>query len=414
MTTTAEPIEPMRSARASSSIGFGEQEARTILLIRALEEEPSQTHISKDKFEEATRIYAQSMADPTRSLFSKAWGSDFLRPRAESLYRMAVSDHQVYRHFVDPHPSSGRLVWIGAAAAALLTASADRWIYHDQINVVSLTLLLVLLITWAGIGLVIYSEIAWSRAKPADGIWSRSASWLARALHRIPGARPVSPFVVARFQDLWLRAAERLFIARLQLAMQIIGLGLIGGAAIGLLIGGATRSVPVYWGSTWFGSETMYLAFRTITVPGHLAHAVLGKEPMTFSDFVLLNREDGAATTVAPEGFVFRASQPVRDGRAPVTSRHDDLKSKWLSLVMWSLAVGALLPRLLAAIYVARKARRLRTHVLLDLSDSYFKSLQRQTIAYQRQPVSDRPEGMPAIDKKVWWKPQTWFRKTCV
>jgi hypothetical protein len=325
---------------------------------------------------------------------------------------MAVADHQVYRYFVDPHPSSARFVWVGAAAAALLTASADRWLYQDQINVVSLTLLVVLLITVIGVGLVFYGEIAWGKAKPADGIWSRSVSWLARALHRIPGARPVSPLVVTRFQDLWLRVAERLFIARLQLAMQFIGLGVVVGAAVGLIIGGAVKSVPVHWGSTWFGSETLYLAFRTITVPGHLAHAVLGKEPMTFDEFLLLRQEGGPAKIIALEGPGSRTSQPSQDGRAPATSKHDEIKSKWLSLVMWSLAVGALLPRLLAAGYLSRKVRKLRSQVLLDLSDPYYKALRRQTLAHQRQLRTEPVEWRPQQSGRVWWKPSTWFQKT--
>lgn len=406
------PIEPHQSDRAASIVGFGEQEARTILLIRALEEEAGQTHISTAKFEEATRIYAQSMAEPTEALFSKAWGRDFLKPRAEWLYRVVVSDHQVYRHFVDPHPSTGRFVWTGAAVAALVTMLADRWVSHDHINVVSLTLLVVLLITWAGIALVVITEVAWSKAKPTESIWSRSASWLARALHRIPGALPVSPLVVSRFQDLWLRVAERLFIARLQMGMQFIGLGVIVGAAAGLLIGGAVRSVPVYWGSTWLSGEAMHLAFRTITGSGHLAHAVLGKEPMTIDEFLLLRQEEGSARMVVAERPGSPAVQPLQDGRGSVMVKSDELKCKWLSLVLWSLALGALLPRLLAAGYLARKVRKLRAQVLLDLSEPYYKALLRETISYQRQPASDSPGNESANDKKVWWKPTTWVRKT--
>ncbi|MEI6568810.1 MAG: hypothetical protein WCR20_19165, partial [Verrucomicrobiota bacterium] len=328
MTTDQDRDLPQRTTQARSSVGFCEHEARIILLIRALEEEPSQTHISRDKFAEATRVYAQSMSDPSEAHFGETWGWSFLKPRSESLYRMAVADHQVYRHFVDPHPSSARFVWIGAVAAALLTASADRWIYHDQINVVSLTLFVVLLFTFIGVGLVFYGAIAGAKAKPAEGIWSKSATWLARALHRIPGARPVSPLVVMRFQDLWLRVAERLFIARLQLAMQVIGLGVALGAAVGLVLGGSFRSIPVHWGSTWFGGHTLYLAFRTITIPGHLAHLALGEEPMTFDEFLLLRKEEGGAKVdalVAPSPL---AVQPLKDERVLATPTHEKLKEK--------------------------------------------------------------------------------------
>ena len=412
MTTEQKLGVPQRLSQAQSSVEFCEHEARTILLVRALEEEPSQTHIARDKFEEATRVYAQSMPDPTKAHFSETWGWSFLKPRSESLYRMAVAEHQVYRHFVDPHPASARFVWVGAVAAALLTATADRWMYHDQINVVSLTLLVVLIITLIGVGLVVCGEIAWGRAKPADGIWSKSASWLTRVLHRIPGARPVSPLVVTRFQDLWLQVAERLFIARLQLAMQFIGLGVAVGAAVGLIIGGAVKSVPVHWGSTWFEGKSLYLTFRTITVPGHLAHAVLGKEPMTFDEFLLLRQEEGGAKVLAPEELGSQTARPSNDGRAPAISRQDELKSKWLSLVIWSLAVGALLPRLLAAGYLWRKIRKLRSKVLLDLSEPYYKGLRRQTTAHQRQLKTEPLLWQPQRIGRVWWKPSTWFQKT--
>jgi hypothetical protein len=331
------------------------------------------------------------MGDPARALFTKTWGRDFLKPRAEWLYRLAVSDHQVYRHFVDPHPSTGRFVWAGAAVTAVLASSTERWFYQNHINVVSWTLLVVLCYTWAGMALLIYAEIAWGKAKPADGIWARAASWLARVLHRIPGALPVSPLVVSRFQDLWLRVAERLFIARLQLAFQFIGMGAVVGAAIGLLAGGAFQRLPLIWGSNWFDDETLYFLFRVITLPGHLAHALIGLEPMTRQEFFSL-------WTV--------------EGSRPVTTMSNELNRKWLSLVILSLAVGALLPRLLAAGYLSRKVRKLRAKVQLDLSDPYYKALQRQTIAYQRPPVPDSPARPSANDKKVWWKPNTWFRKT--
>lgn len=402
----------MHPSRAPSSVGFGEQEARTILLIRALEEAPGQTHISGETFDEVTRVCAQSMAEPTKAFDDETWGRHFLKPRAQWLYRVAVSDHQVYRHFVDPHPATGRFVWAGAALAALLTMLADRWVSHDHINVVSLTLLVVLLVTWAGVALVAFTAVSWSKAKPAESIWSRSASWLARAMHRMPGALPVSPLVVSRFQDLWLRAAERLFIARLQLALQFIGLGVIVGAAAGLLMGGAVRSVPVYWGSTWFGAETMHLTFRVITGPGHLAHAVLGKEPMTMDEFLLLRRGEAPARVAVLEGAVSSAAQPLQDARGQGTARSDELKGKWLSLVLWSLALGALLPRLLAAAYLSRKVRKLRMQVLLDLSEPYYQALQQQTMAHQSQIKADPVAQRPSRLGRVWSKPWTWFRKT--
>jgi len=164
--------------------------------------------------------------------------------------------------------------------------------------------------------------------------------------------------------------------------------------------------------STWFGGETLYVAFRTITAPGHLAHAVLGKEPMTFDEFLLLRQAEGSTKVVALQGAGSGTAQPLPDGIAPATSKHDQLKSKWLSLVLWSLAFGALIPRLLAAGYLSRKVRKLRTNVLLDLSDPYYKALRRQTTAHQRQLKTAPVQWQPQRSGHVWWKPSTWFQKT--
>jgi hypothetical protein len=133
---------------------------------------------------------------------------------------------------------------------------------------------------------------------------------------------------------------------------------------------------------------------------------------MTIDEFLLLRQEEGPARAVVAESPGSRAVHPLQDVKGQMTARLDELRGKWLSLVLWSLAVGALLPRLLAAGYLSRKVRKLQAQVLLDLSEPYYKALQRETISYQRQPASDPPGDASADDKKVWWKPTTWVRKT--
>jgi hypothetical protein len=390
---------------------FTEREARITLLVRAMEEEPDQAHIPRERFEEATRIFARSMSKDAGPDDTRVWSQEFLKPRAEWLYRTLVAEHQVYRHFVDPLPFRKTVVWGCFFVGAILLAGLDGWMHFGYVEVVSPLLLSVLVLTWATIAWSVYGLSARGQRDANESLSTKVAAWLSRLFHRLPGARPVSALIVTRFEDLWLRAAAPLVGVRIRVALQVLGIGVIVGLIWALAWGGAVRTLAVHWGTTWFktGEQLNYGAYRLMTWPGHLAYGVLGAQPMTREEFRLLK--------FPPTGLKAPAqADSTKSDRAEATPRgsEDDRRqgavSKWFHTVVLTMLVGALLPRAVLALYLLRRERVLGRSVTLDLSDRYFSELRERTVAsLPRKDFPSVPLRAPAA-RCVWWKPWTWFR----
>lgn len=379
---------------------FTEREARITLLVRALEEEPDQSHIPRERFEEATRIFARSMSKAAGPDDTRVWSEEFLKPRAEWLYRTLVAEHQVYRHFVDPLPFRKTVVWGCFFVGVLLLAGLDGWMHFGYVEVVSPLLLSVLVLTWATIAWSVYGLSARGQRDANESLSTKVAAWLSRLFHRLPGARPVSALIVTRFEDLWLRAAAPLVGVRIRVALQVFGMGVIVGLLVALAWGGTVRTLAVHWGTTWFkaGEQLNYGAYRLMTWPGHLTYEVLGAQPMTREEFRQLK-------------FPPKTSGVDATSRESEDERRQDAVGKWFHTVVLTMLVGALLPRAVLALYLLRRERVLGRSVTLDLSDRYFAALRQQTVArLPREDFPSVPWRAPAA-RCVWWKPWTWFRR---
>lgn len=395
----------------SALASFGERDARMILLIRALEEEPEQVHIPRARFEEATHTFARSMSkgDPGDAV---AWSEEFLRPRAEWLYRSLVADQQVYRHFVDPQPFRRAVLWACFIAAALLFWGMERWMHSGYVEVVSPLVLIVLVWTWATVAWIAY-ELASRGPKDArESLSARVAAWLSRLFHRLPGARPVSALIVTRFEDLWMGVAHPVVGIRIRVALQACAMGAVVGMLIALALGGASRNVAVHWGTTWFkdGEALNYGAFRLMTWPGHLAYGALGGKPLTREEFLLLKSPaDGSKS--AAQGDPARGAQAKPPAGPPGGDREYNPVQKWFHTVALTLLLGALVPRAALAWLLLRRERGLNRSVALDLSEGYFQQLREQTVARLPGAGPVTPASPVPSRRCVWWKPWTWVRR---
>lgn len=406
------PSNPGLDQPSTVEVAFTERDARVILLVRSLEEEPDQAHIPRDRFDEATRMFARSMRKAASHEDAREWSEDFLKPRAEWLYRTLVADHQVYRHFVDPLPFRKTVVWGCFFMGALLLAGLDGWMHSGYVEVVSPLLLSALLLTWATIGWSVYGLSARGWRDASESLSTKVANWLSRLFHRLPGARPVSALVVTRFEDLWLRAAAPLVGIRIRVALQAFGMGVIVGLLLALVIGGASRTLAVHWGTTWFkaGEQLNYGAYRVMTWPGQVAYEILGAQPLTRQEFLLLKfpvaehkaASQAGSTNSDTEGKTLRGSEEEHRQHAV---------GKWFDSVVLTMLIGALLPRLLLTLYLLRRERMSGRSVALDLSDRYFLALREQTAASLPREDSETVPPRKPSKRCVWWKPWTWFRR---
>jgi hypothetical protein len=389
---------------------FNEREARTILLVRALEEDADQTQIDREAFSEATRVVARGLRTPASEVDLSVWARDFLKPRSERLFQSLVADHHVYHHFVDTNDFRSVLIWSCFGLAAVLMFLFDYLVQFRHVEAVSVTLLVVLVFTWGTIAYSLLRSPSPAKPVPKSGALTRLAAWLSRLFHRLPGARPISPQIVTRFEDLWLQHAAPIFQARVRLAFQAIGVGVIVGALLGLFFAGYLRSVPIHWGTTWSdGPAFNHGLYRIINLPGRFAYEILGGKHLTRDEFNRL-RVSAGEPRVSAEGVSVNADT-VQAGHSMVAVAPDpSVLDRWRNVYALSLLVGALVPRVLFGLFLWRRERVVSRTVALDISDHYFRRLHRDTLMHERLiPKSDVPR--PGRPGRKCWKPWTWFRR---
>ena len=385
---------------------FNEREARTILLVRALEEDADQTQIDREAFSEATRIVARGLRTPPSEMDLSVWARDFLKPRSERLFQSLVADHHVYHHFVDTNDFRSALIWSCFGLAAVLMFLFDYLVQFRHVEAVSVTLLVVLVFTWGTIAYSLLRSSSPAKPIPKPGALTRLAAWLSRLFHRLPGARPVSPQIVTRFEDLWLQHAAPIFQARVRLAFQAIGVGVIVGALLGLTFAGYVRSVPIHWGTTWYGGPAFnHGLYRLINLPGSFAYEMLGGKPLTWDEFNKL-RVSSSEPGVSAGGVSVKA-ELVHAGQS---AGEPGVLDRWHRVYALSLIVGALLPRVIFGLFLWRRERVVSRTVALDLSDHYFRRLHRESLKHDRVILKPDDSKLGRSGRKCW-KPWTWFRK---
>jgi hypothetical protein len=312
-----------------------EREARTLLLVRAVEETDGEGVILSPHVRQAAtrRVFddpAVAPDDGTRLRARAALLRDTLQRGAPRLAAV-----------LDPPRSRGVVVIGTVLVAAALGAASNLLGPHRHVSVLAFPLAGIL-----GWNLAVYAALlARSVARVVARVRGRRPrlAWMARCLEsarvsemarRLRGGAP-SPAVadaVARFHRLWLAAAAPLAIARVRSALHLAAAAMAAGAIGGLYASGIAFEYRATWESTWLDASSVRQYLGSVLGP---ASRVLG----------------------VPIPDVAPLRGPAGDGPA----------APWIHLWAVTLGLFVVAPRaalaLVAALAAARVARRLPVEI---------------------------------------------------
>ncbi|MGH7309080.1 MAG: hypothetical protein ACREK6_10340 [Candidatus Rokuibacteriota bacterium] len=261
-------------------IRLSEREARTLLLIQALEETD----------EDGVLLSTRARAAATRRAFDapsrSADDQGRLRTRAALLRDDALREAPALARVLDPPRWPGTLVLATIAVAAVAGALTNVLGPERHVSVLAFPLAGIL--AW---NVVIYAAVVAralgrivARLRGADPALSRLA-WLGRwladvrlaVLARRLGVTARSAIVtdaVRRFQLLWLPTAAALIAARLRVVLHLAAVAMAAGAVIGMYVSGIAFEYRATWESTWLDTTAVQRYLDVVLGP---ATRVLGE-----------------------------------------------------------------------------------------------------------------------------------------
>lgn len=317
---------------------MNEQEARAVLLVKAIETAPeAASWLTEAQREAATAAALSAAPRPAADGQRLAWTEGFLARRALGLEHL-LSDRQPRLHAL-LGATHWLALWRWAVPLAGLLAGllAEFWVSPREIDLLSPALTTFVL--W---NLLVYLGlvVAGARSLASSARPSRAAAWLSRLAWPRRWTRGLWG-VSRQFQRDWMRLAGAATGARLLASLHLAAaLGALGMVAA-LLFKGFFTEFHVGWQSQWLDARQMHALFDTVG-------QWLGAAPTTLADMARLERGTGATKA---------------DG------------SHWALWWTRLLLLGVAVPRLLLAGWSAWRARRRLRELHPDLSDAYFVRL---------------------------------------
>lgn len=318
---------------------MNEQQARAVLLVKAIEATASQdTCLSTAQREAATAAALAAAPRPASDARRLEWTEAFIVRRAERLWLDAVARQPRLQALQGDAWLMTLLRWGLPLLGLLGGLAAEFWASPQAIDLLSPTLSL--FVAW---NLVVYLVLVlWGVRRLL--LPSAGASWLASGLARLAWprtwARPL--WAIARgFQRDWMHLAGPATGARLSASLHLAAALCALGMVAALLFKGLFAEYRVGWQSQWLNAQQMHVLFATVG-------QWLGAAPITVDDMARLERGAGALKA---------------DGSAWALW--------WGRLLLLAVAV----PRLVLAGLSFWRARRLLRGLHLDLSDPYFVRL---------------------------------------
>jgi hypothetical protein len=326
-------MDPAATTNARQML-LPEREARTLLLVRAVEETDGEGILLSPHVREAAtrRVFDDAAITPDEGAR--------LRARAALLGDALRRDAPWLAALLDPPRSRGVVIGTLLVAAALGAAS-NLLGPHRHVSVLAFPLAGIL-----GWNLAVYAALL---AQSAARLVARARArrprlrWVAGCLEsirvsemarRLRGGAPSLAVVdaVARFHRLWLAAAAPLATARVRAALHLAAAAMAAGATGGMYASGIAFEYRATWESTWLDASSVRQYLGTVLGP---ASRLLG---LPIPD-------------VAP------LRGPAGDGPA----------APWIHLWAATLGLFVVAPRaalaLVAAIAAARLARRLPVEI---------------------------------------------------
>ena len=327
-------MDPAATTNARQML-LPEREARTLLLVRAVEETDGEGILLSPHVREAAtrRVFDDAAITPDEGAR--------LRARAALLGDALRRDAPWLAALLDPPRSRGVVVIGTLLVAAAIGAASNLLGPHRHVSVLAFPLAGIL-----GWNLAVYAALL---ARSAARLVARARArrprlrWVARCLEsarvsemawRLRGGAPSLAVVdaVARFHRLWLAAAAPLATARVRAALHLAAAAMAAGAIGGMYASGIAFEYRATWESTWLDASSVRHYLGTVLGP---ASRLLG---LPIPD-------------VAP------LRGPAGDGPA----------APWIHLWAATLGLFVVAPRaalaLVAAIAAARLARRLPVEI---------------------------------------------------
>jgi hypothetical protein len=302
-----------------------EDDARTVLLLQAVEAQPPGALWTAEDRQWATRAAAQDLsADAPRA--------DRLLARARlAMQRLAPRDAAL-RRLLETRAWRPGWVPLAGGLGVLLGIVSDGLVAGPYFNLLSP--LFWGLLAWNG---VLFAVLAANALRPQGG-WLRQG--LARQLLRRWRGRGVTGDFGAR----WAAAAGPLASARAAALLHALAGGLALGLIAGLLLRGLVLDYRAGWATTLLDADTVRAALAAALQP---ALALLGQTLPVDAAFDALR--------VTP-------ATPAQASAAP-----------WLLLMATQLALWIVLPRAVLLALALRRSTRLARDFPLDLSSPAFE-----------------------------------------
>ena len=326
-------------------ITFGEQAARRLMLVRAIETGDTQHKLlSPAERDEASGLAVESVrsGSPASTDATRA----FLQERALRLLRVLENRNPALASLSAARPWSRWLSLTAFLAAIIFGAATDRIANPHRVDLLSLPLLT--LIIW---NVVIYCVLIASYflrrqpspdARPAAALFVRWTDGLRDWQRRSSQLRA---HVTAVFIRGWYGASSALQTQRLRKILHLAAAGWALGLALSLFTRGLVVEYRVGWESTFLDASQVHAILRVLLMP---VAALFPFQAFDVQDIASFRFSNGSGAVAG---------------------------ARWVYIYATLLAVVVIMPRLALAFYSGWRERMLSRRIVLNLTDPYYQRL---------------------------------------
>jgi hypothetical protein len=316
-----------------------ELEARSVLLIKAIESVPMRSALLTDvQRQQASEVALAACPRPSSESKRNAWAERFLAKRAIRLLDEAtVGDYRV--RWLQGKGALVQWVTMGLPLLALLVGLLTQsWGNLSRVDLLSPALWGLLIWNWGVFALI---AIATLRAPFRTRV---TRPMIAAAFHNISLPRRWAPKffpILTTFQQDWLKLAGGVMVSRGAVLLHVSAAMLAAGMLLSLFFQGWSHEYHVGWESQHLGKEGMLQVFAVLA-------RMVGMLPMNLTDIERLHH--WSESNLADGGY-------------------------WFALLERLILFTVVFPRLLLAAKSGWSARRTGRNLKLDLSEPYFAAL---------------------------------------
>lgn len=331
---------------------MNENSALEVTLLQAFETaQPASVNWTDDDAAWASRL-ANGDAKVVES--SSGSGADsYVARRAHHAMQRLLPREVNAANWLKLRGSGGTMLALVGAAAFVLGLLADSIGSAQRINLLAPPLWAVVLWNAAVYLLLLGQSLSgWFQGERKVGILTRWTKKLMRKGRRAPGSAAAgSSAALQAFAADWMHRSAPLSLTRAAVLMHAGSAALAFGLISGMYLRGLVLDYRASWESTFLSAETAHAALSFLLSPAsQLAHIAL------------------------PNLAAFEALRSTHLAR----SGSDATGATWIHLYAVTLVLFVVLPRIALALWSAGRARRMKTHFKLPLSDEYFARLLRQ------------------------------------